>query len=132
MSRAAGVGADAAKFVIKPVQVFAQQANDLHAELAVFVQKLGKLLARDEPNYGVVSGVRGDPVTLSCHALTQAQDRSAARHFEKLQLIVCPGQKYADLTRFHQVNAFDLVSALKQGAAPRVHSRFLDPAQGLP
>jgi len=38
--------ADAPEFVVKRVQVFAQQPHNFHAEIAVFAQKLLELPAR--------------------------------------------------------------------------------------
>ena len=52
------MSADAAEFFVESVQVLAQQSHHLHAEIAVFAQKLQELLARNKDRRRFVARFR--------------------------------------------------------------------------
>src|SRR6202158_6504531 len=80
------MSSDAAKLVVKCVQVFPQEPHHLHAEIAVLTQKLQELLARNERRSRFVARFSGDPILFSAHALAQPEHGSRTDDFQQLIL----------------------------------------------
>src|ERR1035438_6323852 len=76
VSRTPRMSTDATEFVVKSVQVFAQEAHYLHAVIAVLTQKLQKLFARNKSRRRLVARLGGDPILFPSHALAQPKHGS--------------------------------------------------------
>ncbi len=73
---------NAAKFVVEPVQILAQESNNLHAEIPVFAQKRKELMAWNKDRRRWVACLGGDPVISLAHALTQSEYGSGTSNFQ--------------------------------------------------
>src|SRR5208282_3880185 len=122
---------DAAEFVVKAVQVFAQQPHDLHAEIAVLPQKLQELLARNENRPRLLARFSGNPIPFPSHALAQPEHSSRPDNLQKLLLSLAGGQQDANRAALHQVDASDSGTLLKQRCAFGEQLNRLDPAKSL-
>src|SRR2546421_11506483 len=78
------MSADTAEFVVKGVQVCAQEPHHLHAEIAVFAEKLQELLARNEGCRRFLARFGGDPIPFPAHVLAQPEHRSRTDNLQKL------------------------------------------------
>src|SRR4029077_13898997 len=76
LPRTPRMSADAPEFVVKGVQICAQEPHDLHAEISVFAEKLQELLARNEGCRRLLARFSGDPIPFPAHALAQPEHRS--------------------------------------------------------
>src|SRR4029077_3528319 len=80
------VGTDATEFVVKRVQVFAQQPHHFHREVAMFTQKFQEVLARNESRRRLLAGFSRDPIALAAHAFAQSEHRSRTDNLQQLLL----------------------------------------------
>ena len=117
VSRTPRMSTDATEFVVKSVQVFAQEAHYLHAVIAVLTQKLQKLFARNKSRRRLVARLGGDPILFPSHALAQPKHGSRTDDPQKLLLAVTGRQQDANLPALHQVNARCRGTVLEQRRA---------------
>src|SRR6266404_2012761 len=125
------MSADTAEFMVKGVQVCAQEPHHLHAEIAVLAEKLHELLARNEGCRRLLARFSGDPIPSPPHALAQPEHRSRTDNLQKLLLALTGRQQNTDLAALYQVNARCHDALLKQlGAFGEQPDRF-DPVKSL-
>jgi len=125
------MSADAAEFVVKSVQVFAQEPHHLHAKIAVLAQKLQKVFARNEGHRRFVARFGGDPIVFPAHGLAQPEHGSRTDDFQKLLLALTGRQQDANLAVLHQVNARYRGTLLKQRGAFREQPNRFNSVKGL-
>lgn len=128
----ARVRADAAKLVVEPVQVFAEQTHHLHAKVAVAAEEFQQTVALDKGDRRVVLGLRREPVDIAGHALAETQNGARAGDLQQLRAALAGGEQKSNLARFDYVNACRCRALLKDRSALGIHPDRFDPVKGLP
>jgi hypothetical protein len=118
--------------MIQAVQVFAEQLDDLEAELLVLMQPIKKVLTL---NMGHTSSRRnrgGKPVLASTHGLRQPQDRSSAHGFQDLRSLVLGREQQTYPALLHHIDSTANISSTKECVLAGIHCTWPQSLQCLP
>jgi hypothetical protein len=128
----ARVRADAAKLVVEPVQVFAEQPHHLHAEVAVAAEELQQTIAVDEGDRRVVFSLRAEPVGVAAHALAETQDGARAGDLQQLRANLVGSKQKPNLAGFDYVDPCRSRALFKNRSALGIRPYRLDLLKSLP
>jgi len=129
---AASGGSAALEAIVEAVQIFAQQAHDVHAEFRMFASELQKRITLDEVGAAGTVDLGGEAAGLPRHTLGKGQDCARSCNLKQTVVFAFGGEKQIDRALHHEVDALGGLSSLKQPRSRGVRLNRPQSSQRLP